>query len=212
MSIQLIGKRLMINEAPLSFHRLSTPPPLAFYAKPYRNFANFCTEVAAPSTTPHRVVATDFFINKCGLTPEEIAKLFRHRSELLRAKSSQNMEEVLKLLNGCGLTTPAQIRRVIICNPGFLFQHAERNVQSKLIFFRTFMKEKDIARLFHNGANTFKSSERKLKAAVSLLQKYGIEGETLAEFLARQPRLLTVPEEKVIESFKQVEDLGFKKG
>jgi hypothetical protein len=46
---------------------------------------------------------------------------------LLRQKSCRNLKEVLELLKGCGLTTPAQIRRVVICNPCFLFLSAEKN-------------------------------------------------------------------------------------
>jgi len=122
------------------------------------------------------------------------------------------MEEVLELLKGCGLTTPAQIRGVVLRNPRFLFLSAERYLKPKLRFLGTFMKKEDIAKLLFIEANIFNSSDRKHKSAISVLQNLGIEGEALSELLARLPRLLTVSEEKVIESFKQVEDLGFKKG
>jgi len=122
------------------------------------------------------------------------------------------MEEVLELLNGCGLTTPAQIRKVVLRNPNLFWCRAERNIKSKLSFLRTFMKEEDITKLVQNDARVFGLSERRFESAISLLQKSGIDGEALSETLATQPRLLMTPEEKVIESFKQAEDLGFRKG
>jgi mTERF domain-containing protein len=122
------------------------------------------------------------------------------------------MEEVLELLKGCGLTTPAQIRGVVLRNPRFLFHSAEIYLKPKLRFLGTLMKKEDIAKLLFKEANIFNSSDRKHKSAISVLQNLGIEGEALSELLARLPRLLTVSEEKVIESFKQAEDLGFKKG
>jgi mTERF domain-containing protein len=212
MSIQSIWKRLMINRVPLSFHGLSMRHPLAFYAKPRKNFANFCTEIAVPATTPARGVVTEFLLSKCGLTDADITKAYRHTGHLLRAKSSQNMEEVLELLNGCGLTTPAQIRRVVLGHPGLFWYRAERNIKSKLSFLRTFMKEEDITKLVQTYARFLGQSERRIKSAISLLHKLGIDGEALSEILATQPRLLTTQEEKVMESFKQAEDLGYKKG
>lgn len=74
------------------------------------------------------------------------------------------------------------------------------------------MKDEDITKLVQSDARIFCRSERSLKSAISLLQKLGIEGHALSEILGRQPRLLTTPEENVMESFKQVEYLGFKKG
>jgi len=217
MSIQLIGKRLMTNQVTLSLHRLSMAsyllPRLHFVQKPHNFFANFCTEIADASTTPDMAVATEFLINKCGLTDAEITKAFRHCNSYLRAKSpSQNMEEVLELLKGCGLTTPAQIRLVVLGNPHIFFHRAERNLKPKLSFLGTFMKKEDIAKLMSISPDIFNFSEGRHKSAISLLQNLGIEGEALSELLARQPRLLTTSEEKVIESFKQAEDLGFKKG
>jgi hypothetical protein len=156
MSIQCkIWKRLIANGVLLSCHRpavaISLLPSFAFYEKTHIKFANFCNQVATPSTTPPgRGVVTEFLISKCGLTDEDITKAFRHWSSLLRVKSSQNMEEVLELLNGCGLTTPAQIRRVVLCNPQLLFLRSERNVKSKLSFLRTFMQEEDISKLVKN--------------------------------------------------------------
>jgi mTERF domain-containing protein len=186
--------------------------PVSFDAKPHIKFARFCTQIATPSTTPpDRAVATEFLINKCGLTAEDITKAFRHRSSLLN-KSSHNLEEVLELLNGCGLTTPDQIRKVVLCNPRFFFYRSERNIKSKLSFFRTFMKEEDIAKLVITNARIFNDREDKLKSAISLLQRLGVEGDALSELVARQPRLLMTSEENVLESFKQAEDLGIKKG
>jgi mTERF domain-containing protein len=74
------------------------------------------------------------------------------------------------------------------------------------------MKEEDITKLVQNDARVFGLSERRFESAISLLQKSGIDGEALSETLVTQPRLLTTPEEKVMESFKQTEDLGYKKG
>jgi hypothetical protein len=130
----------------------------------------------------------------------------------LRAKSSQNLEEVLELLNGCGLTTPAQIRKVVLSNPNFFFRRAERNIQSKLSILRTFVKEEYIGKLVSGNARIINLSEQKLKSAFLHLQRLGIEGETLSRSVATQPRLLLTAEEKVTESFKQAEDLGIKKG
>jgi len=122
------------------------------------------------------------------------------------------MEEVLELLNGCGLTTPAQIRRVVLCNPQLLFYRSERNVKSKLSFLRTFMQEEDISKLVSNYALIFNSREDKLKSATSLLQRLGVEGKALSHLVVKQPLLMRTSEEKVMESFKQAENLGFKKG
>jgi mTERF domain-containing protein len=192
---------------------MSLFPPLAIYAKPHLKFPNLCTGTAVPSTTPpDRGVVTEFLVNKCSLTEEEIKKTFKHCNCFLRLKSVQNCEEVLELLNGCGLTTPAQIRKVALFNPRLFFQRSERNIKSKLSFLRIFMKEDDIVRLINNDRRFIQLSKDRLKSAVSVLQKLGIEGEALSEGLARQPRLLTASEKDVMESFKEVEDLGIKKG
>jgi hypothetical protein len=116
MMMMMIWKRVITNHFPLS--KAMLPHALAFTVKSHITFSNFCTQISAPSTTPPgRGVVTEFLINNCGLTPEEIAKAFRHNKDLLRQKSCRNLKEVLELLKGCGLTTPAQIRRVVICNP-----------------------------------------------------------------------------------------------
>jgi len=211
MSIQMICQRLTKNDTPLSLAMSVLRPP-AFTAKPHFKFANFSTQVATPSTTPDRGVATHFLIDKCGLIPEEIAKAFRHCNKLLRAKSSQNMEKVLELLKGCGLTSAAQIRRVVLYNPSFFFRSAERNIQSKLSLLRTVVKEEHLCKLVYADSRIFCSREQRLRSSISLLQKLEVEGEALSEILAWHPPLLTASEEKVTESFKQVEDLGFKKG
>jgi len=122
------------------------------------------------------------------------------------------MEDVLELLNGCGVTTPIQLRRVVLCNPKFLHLRAGRNLKSKLNFLRTFMTEDDISKLVMNNARIFNSAEDKLKSAISLLQRLGVERKELSHLVAKQPLLLTSTEEQVIESFKQAENLGFKKG
>lgn len=212
MSIQNICKRFAKNDAPFSLAMSFLRFP-AFTAEPHFKFANICTQIATPSKTPDsRGVATQFLIDKCGLTPEEIAKAFRHTNTLLRAKSSQNMEKVVELLNGCGLTSPAQIRRLVLYNPSFLFRRAERNIQSKLNLLRTFMKEEHLSKLLSTNARIFNLGEQKLRSSISLLQKLGVEGEALSDILAWVPHLLTASEEKVMEVFKQVEDIGFKKG
>lgn len=89
------------------------------------------------------------------------------------------MEEALKLLNGCGLTDPAQIRRVFLFNPEFLFLRVKRNIKSNLTVFGTFMKKWDIYKLCIEGSRVFSSSEHKLKSAISLLQQLGVEGLAL---------------------------------
>lgn len=209
--IQSTWKLLMTNQVSLLFHCPTTLHPVAFYAKPQKSFTNFCTKITAPTTTPEKGVITEFLLNKCGLTDADIKKAYRHRNHLLRAKSSQTLEKVLVLLNGCGLTTPAQIRKVVLRHPGIIWS-SEKNIQSKLSFLRTFMKEEDIIKLVQTEARILGQSELRLKYAISLLQKLGIDGEELPEILTRQPRLLTTPEQKVVESFKHAEDLGFKKG
>lgn len=213
MSIQMIWKRFTKNDAPLSFamYLLRFPP---INAKLYIKSGNFCTVTAVASSIPsNRGIATEFLINKCGLTEEDITKAFRHSNHFLRrAKSDQNMEEVLELLNGCGLITPAQVRKVILCNPRFLFYKSERNLKSKLSLFKTFMKEEDLTKLVQNGARIFDCSEQRIKSGISVLQKLGIEGKAMSDLLARQPRLLTTSEERVIELVKLVEDSGLKRG
>jgi mTERF domain-containing protein len=188
-------------------------PPTAFAVtvKSHITFPNFCTHTTPSTTPPGQGVVTEFLINKCGLTPEEIAKTFRHNSKVLLAKSSKNLEEVLELLKGCGLTTPSQIRRVVLYNHWFLFLRAERNIQPKLSLLRTFMKEEDISALILRNARLFGGREDKLKSAISLLQRLGVEGHVLSQLVAKQPRLLTTSEERVLEAFKLAEDLGFKK-
>jgi mTERF domain-containing protein len=211
--MMMMCKQLRTNELPLSrsMHLLRSLA-FALAVKPHKTFANFCTQIVSPSATPHRGVVTEFLVNKCGLAQEEIAKAFRHSNRFLSAKSTQNLEEVLELLKGCGLTTPAQFRRVVLCNPKFLFIRSEINLKSKFGFLRTFMEEEDISKLVITHARIFDSSENKLKSALSVLQRLGVEGRVLSELVGKQPRLLTTSEDKVMESFKQAEDLGFKLG
>lgn len=187
--------------------------PLAFYLKPHKKIAAFCTDIADPATTPERGVATEFFTNKCGLTDAEIPKSFRHCNAYPPAKlPSQNMEEVLELLKGYDVTTPTQIRRVVNSYPKLFFRSVERQLKPKLSFLGTFMKKEDITKFLLVGASTLTSSIRRHKSAISVLQNLGIEGEAMPELLLRQPRLLTATEEAAKESFQQAEDLGFKKG
>lgn len=112
------------------------------------------------------------------------------------------MENVLELLKGCGLITPAQIRKVAICNPRVFFFRAERNLKAKLSFLRTFIKKEDVAKFVKADAGIFHASERTLKSGISVLQKMGIEGEALSDLLVREPRLLVTSEGRVMESFK----------
>lgn len=74
------------------------------------------------------------------------------------------------------------------------------------------MTEGDISKLVLRDAKIFNRREDKLKSAVSLLQRLGVEGIVLSQLVATQPRLLSASEEKVIESFKHAEDLGLNKG
>ena len=164
MSIQLkIWKRLITNQ----LHRpsISLLHSFPFYANPPIKSTNFFHQMATLSTTqPDRGVVSDFFMSKCGFSEEDITKGFRHYNHLLRVKSTQNLEEVLELLNGCGLTTPAQVRKVVFRNPRLLFLRSERNFKSKLSFFRTFIKEEDISKLFCRKAIIFSYSEDRLNS------------------------------------------------
>lgn len=219
MSVQLkIWKRLITNPLPLSSHgQLISllPPPLlpSFTSKAYITFPRLSSQIAPPSTTPpEKRVVTEFLVNKCGLSEVDITKAFRNCDSFLLAKSSQNLEEVLGLLNGCGLTTPEQIRRVVLRNPKFFFYNAKRNMQPKLTLLKTFMKEEDISKLLSTNTLLFDAREDELKSTISLFQGLGLEGQILSELVATQPSLLMIPEEKIMKSFKQAEDLGFKKG
>ena len=130
MSLHLkIWKRLITNQ----LHRpsISLLHSFPFYANPPIKSTNFFHQMATLSTTqPDRGVVSDFFMSKCGFSEEDITKGFRHYNHLLRVKSTQNLEEVL--LNGCGLTTPAQFRKVVLGNPWLLFHRSERNVSINL--------------------------------------------------------------------------------
>jgi mTERF domain-containing protein len=74
------------------------------------------------------------------------------------------------------------------------------------------MKEEDVAKLVYRDKWIFSNNERRLKSAFSLLQELFIEGEALSDLVARVPRLLLTSEERIVESFKQAEGFGFKKG
>jgi hypothetical protein len=110
------------------------------------------------------------------------------------------------------LTTPAQVRRVVVCNPKLLFRRAERNVKSKLSFLRTVIKEEDISKVVIRDATIFDVREDKLKSITSLFLRLGVEGNALSYLVAKQPRLLKMSEEKIMELFKKIENLGFRKG
>jgi len=60
------------------------------------------------------------------------------------------------------------------------------------------MKEEHVSKLVYNHSKVFSYSEHRVKSAISLLQKQGVEGEFLSVLLAFQPRFLTAPEEKVL--------------
>lgn len=130
---------------------------------------------------------------------------------MLSKSTTHKFEEVLELLNDCGVTTRAQIRMVVLSNPTLFSYRAER-IRSKLTFLRTIMRGKDISKLVCVNSWVLSVAEEKLKSVISLLQKLGIEGQELSELLEKQPRLLTCSEEKLMESFKQAEYIGFKKG
>ena len=116
------------------------------------------------------------------------------------------------MLKGRGLNTPAQVRRVVLSNPQFLFLRSERNLKSKLSLLSTFFKEEDISKLVCRNAIIFSSSENTLKSRISFLQRLGIKGEVLSHLVGRSSGLFMTSEEKVIELFKQVEIFGFEKG
>jgi len=101
---------VITNHFPLSKEMLPHVLAFTFTLKSHITFSNFCTQISSLSTSPlGRGVVKEFLINNCGLTPEEIAKSFRHNKDLLHQKSCHNQKEVLELLKGFGLTTPAQI-------------------------------------------------------------------------------------------------------
>jgi hypothetical protein len=56
------------------------------------------------------------------------------------------------------------------------------------------------------------SNEVKLKFGLQILKKLGMEGEALSKLVAKEPHLLCSSEKKVVESFKHVDDIGFKNG
>jgi hypothetical protein len=132
-----------------------------------------CNYCKTPSTIPpdSRVVK-EFLLNKVSLTEEEITKAFRRYGYLLYAKSGHNLDGVLDLLNGCGLTTLAQMRKVVLRNPYFVF----RGVEIKLRLLRTFMKEEYISRLVYRDSKIFNSGEGRMRDAIALLQRLGVEG------------------------------------
>lgn len=74
------------------------------------------------------------------------------------------------------------------------------------------MKEEDITKFIYNSARSIELSENRLKSTIIVLRKLGLEGKSLSELVAREPRLFTALEKDVIESFKEVVDLGIKKG
>lgn len=74
------------------------------------------------------------------------------------------------------------------------------------------MKEEDITKFIYTSARSIELSENRLKSTILVLRKLGLEGEALSELVAREPRLFTALEKDVIESFKEVVDLGIKKG
>lgn len=129
---------------------------------------------------------------------------------MLSKSTTHKFEEVLELLNDCGVTTRAQIRMVVLSNPTLFSYRAERS-RSKLTFLRTIMRGKDISKLVCVNSWVLTVAEEKLKSVISLLQKLGIEGQELSELLEKQPRLLTCSEEKLMESFKQAEYIGFRR-
>jgi len=69
-----------------------------------------------------------------------------------------------------------------------------------------------MCKLLYTNSTILDLSEDKLKSAISVLQRLGIEGDALSNLLARTPRLLTYGEKKVMESFKVVEGLGLERG
>lgn len=207
----MILKRVITNQYTLS--KATSALAFAVTAKFHLTFSNFCTEISPSSTTSVRsAVVSDFLINNCGLTPEEIEKAFRHNRKYLHAKSTRNMKEVLELLKGCGLTNPPQIRRVVLNSPTFLFRSAERNIQAKLTLLGTYMNQEDICKLLLARAKIFESAEDKLNSSFLLLQRLGVKGQELSELVARVPALLTASEEKVLELFQHAEDFGRPKG
>lgn len=217
LSVQLkVWKTQVTNK--LSSHRqlislLPSPLPLPFTSTPHIIFLDFCSRTAPPSRTPpHRGLVTDFIINKCGLSQEEIVKAFRHRIKLLSAKSSRNLEEVWELLNGYGLTTPAQFRKVVLSNPILFFYDAKRNLQPKLTLLGTYMKGEDLCKLIYRDSKIFDFSEARIKSSILFIQKLGVEGEALSKLLGREPRFLSTSHERVMRSFKLAEDWGLNKG
>jgi len=101
---------------------------------------------------------------------------------------------------------------VIVRNPYVFIWKSETKLKTRLYLLKTFMKEEDVCKLICSYPTIFNIREHRVKSTISLLQKMGVEGEFLLFLLAWQPRLFSASEEKVMESFKQAEDLGVKKG
>lgn len=165
--------------------------------------------LSPPHVFPDMGVATGFPLVRYLLTDKDITKAIRARNGLLN-ESSQNLEDVAELLNECGLTT--HIRRVLPSSPRFLLYKLERNPKPTTSFLRVFMEEKVITEIFDSDLMTYNSSEDGLKSAISLLKRLGIERNASSESVARQPHLPTTSVEKVMESLKLAEGLGFRKG
>lgn len=98
-----------------------------------------------PSSTQGWSGVTDFLINKCGSTEQNIAKASRLCKGFHRRESGQKLEEVLELLNGCCSPRFEQILRVVLGNTSIFLYKCERNLESRINFLTTFMKEDDFA-------------------------------------------------------------------
>jgi mTERF domain-containing protein len=145
------------------------------------------------------------------MAEKDVSKVHKLYKSLLD-KPSQDLEEGLELLSECGLTTPAQIRRAVLGNPGIFLYKSKRDLKSRLSYLRSIINKEDMCKLVYTDSKILDKSEDKLKSAISLLQRLGLEGEALSKLVARQPRLVMYAEEKVMESFKVAEGLGLEKG
>ncbi|GLJ30340.1 hypothetical protein SUGI_0600240 [Cryptomeria japonica] len=209
MAIQLISKPPRLIQLPLTTHQHLETLPSSRSAINTRKFAIFC---AGPLETPDKSLVTQLLVNKYEFTERSIRRALRHCPKMLHSTSTQNLEQVLELLESYGLT-PLQIRRVVVCNPRLFELNPKKNIKPKLSFLKTIVKEKDIPKLISLNPRLFNLSlEPRLKNAVSFLQKCGFEGEELSFMVATVPKLLTVSEANAVRLFNQVEAFGHKKG
>eukprot|EP00253_Pinus_taeda_P010773 PITA_10773 len=161
------------------------------------------------------------------------SKIFGHALRGFLGMGKEKIDRKLQLLSSLGFSekqiyklsrlTPAilgfseepwvhKIRKVVLMNPGIFLYKSKRDLKSRLSYLRSIINKEDMCKLVYNDSQILNLTEDKIKSAISVLQRLGIEGDALSNLLARAPRLLTYTEEKVMESFNVLEGLGFERG